>query len=157
MVINDRFTPTLLQRLLLSPAGGLVSRSLRQRPFSDRLRKAAAASQRLSSADYATLWRAFSRDRGHAQAHRLVHHLSERRLNKLRWEGVFSSATVPLRFLWGMQDPFASFVADDIRRRMCGASVRELPWVGHFPPLEAPEEFAASIEELASLSACWEP
>jgi pimeloyl-ACP methyl ester carboxylesterase len=149
MVINDRFTPSTLQRLLLSRFGGLVSRALSERPFAARLREATGTSCLLSAADYSTLWKAFSREGGHRHAHRLVHHLRERRINKARWEGVLNTATLPVRFVWGREDPFANFVADDIRRRIPGAIVRELPQVGHFPPLEASEQFAASLEELA--------
>jgi pimeloyl-ACP methyl ester carboxylesterase len=147
VVFNDRYRPTTLQRLLLNPfCGPLMARVMSERAYRAGLEKAWGPTTRPSDAECRTMWSAFRRRSGQLHTHRLLHHIPERHRFKTRWEGALVHTAVPLRFVWGMRDPFTAFVVEDIRRNLPHADIVELPEVGHFPPLEAPNAVADAID-----------
>jgi pimeloyl-ACP methyl ester carboxylesterase len=76
----------------------------------------------------------------------LIYYLTERRQNKRRWERTLEAPPVPLRFIWGLADPVSGKqISDHIRARVAGANLLELPEVGHYPQLEAPDTVAREI------------
>ena len=53
---------------------------------------------------------------------------------------------VPTLFIWGPDDPVSgAHMLERIHERCTAASVVELPGVGHWPSLEAPEQVAAAL------------
>jgi pimeloyl-ACP methyl ester carboxylesterase len=53
---------------------------------------------------------------------------------------------VPLTFVWGLQDPGCGVqMAAQITRSLPVAPFHELPDVGHWAPLEAPDRVAKSV------------
>ena len=60
---------------------------------------------------------------------------------------------MPMRFVWGDLDPVSGgHVADRMEERLpdwpAGRELQRLPDVGHWPPLEAPDEVAAAVRAL---------
>ena len=93
-------------------------------------------------------------DGGSKIAHRLLHYVADRLANGPRWIGALETAPVPMRFVWGDLDPVSGgHVADRMEERLPGlagraASCIRLADVGHWPPLEAPDEVAAAVRAL---------
>lgn len=92
------------------------------------------------------IWRALSRDDGHRIMHRLIRYLVDRREQEARWVRALQETDVPLRFVWGMQDPISgAHMAERILERIPHAPLEALEHVGHWPALEAPERIVESI------------
>jgi pimeloyl-ACP methyl ester carboxylesterase len=152
-IILELAKPTPAQKLLRSPLGPLSSKLARERVFRHQFGSVFSAAHPLGREDAADHWSLISCNNGHRIGHRLVHYMSERQVFAERWHGAVRDWPKPLFLLWGMQDPVARpAVLDGLRELRPHAAVTELPDVGHYPQLEAPEQLLATLDEaLASL------
>jgi pimeloyl-ACP methyl ester carboxylesterase len=92
------------------------------------------------------IWRSLKRDDGHKNLYLLIHYMTDRVENEQRWVEALEQTDVPLSFIWGMLDPVSgAHMAERIQERLPDAPFTELPDVGHWPPLEAPDRVAAAI------------
>jgi pimeloyl-ACP methyl ester carboxylesterase len=99
-----------------------------------------------ASADSADIWQATNRDGGQLISHRLIRYIHDRTTNAQRWVTALETTDVPVAFIWGMLDPISgAHMADRIRERLPDAPFLALDGVGHWPPLEAPEQVAAAL------------
>jgi pimeloyl-ACP methyl ester carboxylesterase len=82
------------------------------------------------------------RDDGHLVLTRLIRYIEERRQHERRFTGAIETDPSPLHIVWGLDDPIAvpSMVVTLLAARP-GASVARLAGVGHYPMVEAPEQF----------------
>jgi pimeloyl-ACP methyl ester carboxylesterase len=97
-------------------------------------------------ADSVHIWHSLKRDDGYRNLHLLIRYMTDRRENEQRWVGALEQTDVPLAFVWGMLDPVSgAHMAERIRERLPDAPFTELPDVGHWPELEAPDRVAAAI------------
>lgn len=134
---------TLLQKPLVGPALG---RLIGQRVFSQQFASVFSRQHPVSADDLRQHWSGIQRRQGVRNYHRLIAYLGERRQNKVRWEAALEEPGVPLRFLWGQQDPVSgAHMAARILERSPQADIRFLEDVGHYPQLEAPDVVAADI------------
>ena len=132
--------PLLIQQLLQVPVvGGLVSRLVSEERFGESFRRIFSLAHPITGAELHAHWRAIRRRDGNLIYDRLVHHYGEQRDHGAPWEAAMERSRVPLRFVWGMADPVSGKpIAEQLRRRIPGAVVRELEDVGHYPQLEVP-------------------
>jgi pimeloyl-ACP methyl ester carboxylesterase len=151
-IITDRYQPRPIQRLLTHPlTGPLLARAMNERAFLRSLARAFGPGRAPDAAVARQYWQAMQRRDGHRLLHRLMHYIPERAQHKARWETSLTTCRAPLRFVWGMADPFTgAYIAEDVRRRVPSAYVVELAGVGHFPMLEAPAEVAQEILAFAA-------
>jgi pimeloyl-ACP methyl ester carboxylesterase len=99
-----------------------------------------------AAADSADIWQATSRDDGQLISHRLIRYIHDRTTNAERLVTALETTDVPVAFVWGMLDPISgAHMADRIRERLPDAPFLALDGVGHWPPLEAPEQVAAAL------------
>jgi pimeloyl-ACP methyl ester carboxylesterase len=132
-----------LQRPLVGP---LVARMLSEKRFGPALAEVFGPLHQPSAIDLHQHWLTVSRRGGSANYHRLIRYIPERRAHAPRWETALERTEVPVRFAWGMADPVSgAHMAKVIRERRPGADLVELPGVGHYPQLEAPERVAEAI------------
>jgi pimeloyl-ACP methyl ester carboxylesterase len=132
---------TLLQKPLVGPA---LSRLIGERAFSQQFASVFSQAHPVSADDLRQHWSAIQRREGVRNYHRLIAYLGERRQHKARWEAALEEPGVPLRFLWGMQDPVSgAHMAVRILERRPQADLHALEDVGHYPQLEAPGIVAA--------------
>jgi pimeloyl-ACP methyl ester carboxylesterase len=143
----DLQRPVLAQRLLQKPVvGPLLNRFIRERFFRQQFSSIFSPEHPISPDELHQHWRAIIRRNGVHNYHRLIYYLTERRLNKARWEGTLENPPVPVRFLWGLEDPVSGrHISAHIRQHIPDARLRELPGIGHYPQLEAPELVAGEI------------
>ncbi len=140
---------TWAQRALRSPAGPLVARLSNRRAFERQFARLFSPNHPLDPDEAEDQWQLWRRAGGAHIAHRLVHYLGERETYADRWHGAIRDWPGLLRFAWGMHDPVATpAVLDGLRGLRPAAPVTELPDLGHYPQLEAPERIAAEIAEL---------
>ena len=86
------------------------------------------------------------REDGHLVLPRLIRYIEERRRNEARFTGAIESDPSPLHIVWGMDDPIAvPSMVDTLRAARPSATVDLLEGVGHYPMVEAPARFLASV------------
>ncbi len=147
----DLHRPTVGQQLLLDPDHGAeVAAAMDEAALGNGLRVTWGTRRPMSDEEVHGLWRALAHDGGSAQAHRLLHYIADRRRHADRWRAALESGAVPMAFVWGELDPVSGgHVADRLAERLPDVPLERLADVGHWPPLEAPDEVAAAVARLA--------
>lgn len=98
------------------------------------------------TADARDIWQSIARDDGHLVMPALMAYMAERRANEARWVGALEACSVPMAFVWGLQDPVSGgHVVPRLRERLPQAVIDELADVGHWPSLEAPDRVVAAL------------
>ena len=78
---------------------------------------------------------------------RTIRYVEERRVHEGRWTGAIEQHPSPLTIVWGDADPIAVWpMAERVHHARPGATLVRLRDVGHYPMLEAPDEFAAALD-----------
>ncbi len=99
-----------------------------------------------TSEELAAQWELLSLNGGNRLLARLIRYIGERRAHERRWTGAIKNHGSPLRVVWGDLDPIAVF---GMAERLCAATpsveVVRLRGVGHYPMIEAPEDFADAV------------
>jgi pimeloyl-ACP methyl ester carboxylesterase len=139
--------PVLVQNLLQVPGlGKALSSLIGEKAFNRQFASVFSAEHPISQEELHQHWSAIQRRDGVRNYHRLIYYLSERRENKARWETTLENPGVPVKFLWGQQDPVSGrHMAERILERMPQADLTALEDVGHYPQLEAPERVGVEI------------
>lgn len=79
----------------------------------------------------------------------LIGYIAERYRFAERWCGALRELDVPTRVVWGQRDPVAvAAIGERLLREMPRARIERLDDVGHFTPLEAPEELVRNALSL---------
>ena len=132
--------PRFSQRVLLSPIGLWAARRLTFPKFS---RAMATIFGRHSKPDNEALsgwWTLLTRHEGREVIPRLLHYMIERRLERTRWVGALTEATIPLRLINGTDDPVSGeHMSERYRELVPNADVILLRGIGHFPHWESPD------------------
>ncbi|HEV3234697.1 MAG TPA: alpha/beta hydrolase [Candidatus Dormibacteraeota bacterium] len=139
--------PRPIQVWLQRPViGGLIARMLSEARFGPALAEIFGPEHQPSAEELHQHWLSVARRDGGRSYHRLIKYIPERRAQAPRWEGALEAADLPMKFVWGMDDPVSgAHMAGVIRDRRPGANIVELAGVGHYPQLEAPAEVAAAV------------
>lgn len=139
--------PVKIQTRMAGPLGPLLARLVSEGTFVDALRGVMTVPP--SDAELHEHWRAFSREHGQRNMHRLLGYMAERRANEARWVGALADDDLPKRFVWGPDDPVSGgHVVPELRARLPGAAIHVLDGVGHYPQLEATERVAALLADI---------
>ncbi len=138
--------PLRIQRWLAGPLGPLLARLTSERRFTASLQHICA--RPWPEGEMTEAWQRLSRDGGKAVMPKLLRYIAERRRHRERWVGALQQAGVPIALINGLEDPISgrSIVAR-WRELLPAAPVYELPGVGHYPQVEAPEEVLAAYRE----------
>ena len=151
---SDLHRQTLGQQLLLDPEhGASVAEAMDEAALTNGLQGTWGSRVSMSEATSHGIWRSMEHDGGSKIAHRLLHYVADRLANGPRWIGALETAPVPMHFVWGDLDPVSGgHVADRMEERLpewpAGRELNRLADVGHWPPLEAPDEVAAAVRAL---------
>ncbi|MCL6566732.1 MAG: alpha/beta hydrolase [Acidobacteriia bacterium] len=141
--------PLPIQRLLRSPLGGLASRLMSRAGFRRSFSRIFAPANRPSPAELEQFWTLVRHGGGARIAHRVIRYLDERRRHRERWVSALQHAMVPVRLIWGLDDPVSGAgVAARYRQLIAAPDLIELAGVGHYPQLEAPAAVLAGLQGL---------
>ena len=131
----------LIQKLLNSPIGGLVSALSSERVFRRSFSAVFGPQTQPSPADLASFWAMMLHQNGHRISHLLIRYIRDRRRHRARWVGALQQAVQPLRLINGLLDPVSgAHMVQRYRELVPDPDVVELPGVGHYPQVEAPQE-----------------
>lgn len=87
-----------------------------------------------------------SNAKGEVNLHETIAYILDRRTHEQRWVTALETTDLPLTFVWGMLDPISgAHMIERVHARIPAATVIELPDVGHWPSIEAPQTVAATI------------
>lgn len=140
--------PVRIQTQMVGPLGPVLAFLSSERRFTAALRSVLTVQP--TDAELHDHWRAFSRDHGNRNMHRLLTYMQQRRDNEERWVGALVADTLPKRFVWGPDDPVSgAHVVSELQARMPQWPVHVLDGVGHYPQLEAPDRVAAQLADIA--------
>jgi pimeloyl-ACP methyl ester carboxylesterase len=151
---SDLHRQTLGQQMLLDPEhGAAVAEAMDEAALTNGLQGTWGQRRPMSQAESHGIWRSMEHDGGSKIAHRLLHYVADRLEHGDRWINALETSPVPMRFVWGDLDPVSGgHVADRMAERLPhwppDRELVRLPDVGHWPPLEAPDEVAAAVREL---------
>ncbi|MEU2253697.1 alpha/beta hydrolase [Nocardia xishanensis] len=130
----------LVQRLLAGPLGPLAGIFGGEATFGRSLSAVFGPDTRPSAAELHQFWMLWSSKHGKSIGHKLIRYMAERRKNRERWVGALQRTEVPVRLIDGLRDPVSgAHMVERYRELIEHPDVVELPDIGHYPQIEAPE------------------
>ncbi len=146
--------PVLVQKLLLSPLGGLFGRLFNRRTLAANFAKVFGPQTQPSGAELDDFWQLIAANNGPAIMHRLIRYMPERRVQRERWLAAMQRGEVPLRVIDGGFDPISgAHMVARYRQLVPNPDCVLLEHIGHYPQTEAPDavlrhylEFRTGIE-----------
>jgi len=138
--------PLPLQKLLLGPFGPLVARWASYRSFAGSLRRICASPP--DETELREHWRLIESSNGKRVMPKLIQYIRERRRHRQRWLEAVTKSTIPLRLIYGVEDPISGrTLVARYRELVPNANVVELPGVGHYPQLEDAPAVLKALEQ----------
>ncbi len=126
--------PRAVQKLLLSPLGGLAARLTWESRFGSSLSAVFGPNTKPAPQQLHEFWRLLSHDDGHHLAHRLIQYVPERVANRGRWVGAMQRTRARLRLIDGAVDPRSgAHMAVRYPEVLPNPHVDQLPGIGHYP------------------------
>ncbi|GAB3035028.1 alpha/beta fold hydrolase [Bowmanella dokdonensis] len=130
--------PLLIQKMLLSPFGGLVARLISYASFERNFDRICAVP--LKREDIRGYWQLLQTKGGKRVVPRIIQYMKERELFRTRWVGALQHPPCPVRLINGIADPISGKnMLNRYRELVVQPDVVELADVGHYPHLEAPQ------------------
>lgn len=137
----------LMQRLLLTWVGPLLSQLATRQVFAQQARSAHGPAT-LCDADIDAMWTNMCRQGGRNKNHVLLKYLNDRRrFEAARWLPALAATDVPIHICWGEADAVARVaMANHLKQQVCTqATVTLMPGVGHFCQLSDPEPWLEAV------------
>lgn len=152
-IFPDLHRPLPFQTALADPEhGAAVAAAMTEDAFAAGLRLTFGSAHQPTDDQLHAMWTVVSRDGGNRNLHLLIRYMEERRDRAADWVGALTSTRVPLGFVWGMEDPISgAHIAERIVAVLPDAPRRLLDDVGHWPPIEVPDDIVAMLGEVDTL------
>lgn len=134
----------LIQKLLAGPFGAVVNMLTTQRRFDKSFSAVFGAKTQPSRAELDAFWRLICAHDGRHVFTSLIGYMAERRANRQRWLDALVEAHCPVQLVNGSDDPVsgAHMVARYRELVRADDDIIELPGIGHYPQVEAPDAVA---------------
>ncbi len=135
------YHPRLIQKLLMSPIGFLLSPLLSKARLRNNFLAIFGPQTPPSAAEIDAFWALITAKKGHLIAHRLIRYMGERQRHHARWTAALREAQIPRRLIDGGFDPISgAHMAQRYRELIPDPDVVILDHIGHYPQVEAPEQ-----------------
>lgn len=142
----ETIRPALIQRLLLSPLGPLVSRMTSRARLAQNMRRIFGPESQPDENLIDGFWSLITTNNGQDVMHRLIRYMIERREHRQRWVGALQKSKLPLKLIVGAFDPISgAHMVERYRELVPGADVTVLDRIGHYPQIEAPTEVLSAF------------
>ncbi len=145
----------LIQKLMLSPLGKWINKFTGFNQFSASFSSVFGQDTKPSTAELSEFWEAINYKNGRHLFHNLITYILDRREYRTRWVEALRNAPFPLALVNGSVDPVSgAHLVTRYKELGCRLDyLTELPNIGHYPQVEAPEEVAkATIEFIATIA-----
>ena len=141
----ERHRARLVQKLLNSPIGWLITRGITRERFAKAMRGICAPGT-LDDAELDAMWAIICHDDGHRLGHRLIRYIRDRRVHRTRWVQAMRQTTVPLGVINGPIDPVSgAHMVERYRELVPNPDTVLLEGIGHYPQVEAPERVVDAV------------
>ena len=138
-IIYEAIELALIQRLLLSPIGSIVSRLMSYAKFKQNFDNICAVKR--PEDELKSYWQLINHNAGVRVVHRLINYIRERKQHRDRWVTALQNTRGPLKFINGIEDPISGKkMVNSFRELVPSACVVELESIGHYPQAESPAE-----------------
>jgi pimeloyl-ACP methyl ester carboxylesterase len=135
--------PRFIQKLLLSPLGPVAVRLLGRATLARNMNAIFGPQTPPTEHDIDAFWALIRHNDGQRIFHRLIRYMRERKTHAQRWVCALRDAHVPIQLINGSFDPISGAHMVTRYRELVGdANIVELPGIGHYPQIEAPEAVA---------------
>lgn len=132
--------PLLIQKILLSPLGSIVSRFFNRNKLAKNFKKIFGPNTQPTEKELDDFWILVSNNGGKYIFHLLIKYMQERKNNRKRWVEAIQEANIPIRLIDGVFDPISGqHMADRYKEIIPNPDVVELKDIGHFPLIESPD------------------
>lgn len=131
----------LVQKLLNSPLGPVLSRLMSRRTFHRSFAAVFGQDTQPEEAELDAFWALVSREGGARISHKLIRYINERRQYRERWVGALQQSTIPLKLINGPADPVSGrHMAERYLELVPNPDVTLLSdGIGHYPQVEDSE------------------
>ena len=147
-IFPETHRPLLIQKVLISPIGGLVVKLMKQRTFEKSMTRVFSKAHPPSQEFLDETWRLTAEDGGLAMIPRLIRYMAERVKNRERWVTPLVDQVVPMRLIDGVEDPISGqHMADRFAEVVPDADIAYLQNSGHYPHVETPREVLKAFLE----------
>jgi len=135
----DSYKPRLIQKLLMSPVGSLVSKLSNKGRLRKTFKKIFGPNTQPSPEEIDEFWSLMSYNIGRSVIHKTIRYMKERTINGNRWVEALQKCSIPLRLIDGAHDPISGIhLAERYRQLIENPDVVILEDIGHYPQTEAP-------------------
>ncbi len=143
----SRIQRRLIQDALRVPVlGALLVRLMPRWRFEASFSDLFSPDHQPTKAELAQHWRALKHGGGRASFHRVARYLGDREANEQRWTRALIETDVPIRYVWGPEDPISGRnILEGVRELVADPDIVELDGIGHYPQLEVPERVASHL------------
>lgn len=136
------------QSLLLSPIGPLVSLLTTKEKLAQNMIAVFGKAYPPDNETLESMWEMMHLKNGERIMHKLINYIPERIAHRERWVGALQKTPVPLKLIVGPVDPISgSHMAERYRDLVPNPDITELPGVGHYPQVQAPQAVTNSFFE----------
>ena len=132
----------LTQKLLLSPIGSLLNSFTGFRKFCRNFSSVFGADTQPSDQELKDFWWLINFNNGKHLFHNLITYMSDSIQHRERWVSALQTSSIPLALINGSVDPVSgSHMVARYKELECRLDYcAELPTIGHYPQVEAPED-----------------
>jgi len=136
----ERHQPRPIQKLLAGPLGPALARLIGRAQAIRSLSRVFGPDTQPDTAECDAFWQLMDANNGRLVMPRLQRYIREWEITRDRWVGALTDSPVPLLFVDGMLDPVSGAnMTSRWRELLPDRPVVELPRVGHYPQIEAPQ------------------
>lgn len=131
----------LIQKLLLSPLGPLINRLSTKRTFDRSFSAVFGPDTKPSASELDSFWQLINYNQGKHVFHDLITYMRDRKVHRERWVNALRESVVPIGLINGSVDPVSGAHMVQRYREVVSPDhfVEELPSIGHYPQVEAPQ------------------
>lgn len=140
------------QKLLLSRVGFIANRLMSQRALDRSMCRVFGPDTQPTRETLDGFWEIVCHNDGIANFYRLIRYMAERRQHRDRWVGALQRAVMPVAMINGSVDPISGAHMVERYRNIVRADdyIVELPTIGHYPQVEAPQAVAEAYLKFLS-------
>ncbi len=137
----DLHQPRLIQTLLNSPIGFLISPLINKKIFSRSFSKVFGPDTQPTKIELDEFYHLVDYNNGGRITHKLIGYMKDRKQHKARWENATVNPSIPVRLIDGALDPVSGrHLAEHYLQKVPNPDVIILDNIGHYPQTEAPKE-----------------
>ena len=137
-IFPELSNPRLIQKLLISKVGPLITRLFNQQRFNSSLQRVFSSNYELSNEVLESYWNLLRHNQCDKLLHQLNFFITDRKQHGKRWAKAWQTSDVPIRYLVGSGDPmYGEGVLERLTSLSAKKDIHVLSGVGHFPHLES--------------------